>query len=86
MNHESVAVPTIATVNRPAGIRAELALLYEIFLSSEKAAFQDAPHLPRGVVSGDDVHLVGRCCSAPIAVATCLLTGQTISAAEALGS
>lgn len=84
MNHVSVEVPMIAAVNGPARIRAELALLCDIVLASEKAEFQDAPHFPRGVVPGDGVHLVWPLLLGPNRGRYFLLTGQTISAAEAL--
>jgi len=56
----------IAAVNGPALIHAELALLCDIVLASETAVFQDLPHFPSGLVPGDGVHVVSRCCSEPI--------------------
>ena len=84
MNHLSFEVPTIAAVNGPALIRAELALLCDIVLASDTAEFQDAPHFPRGVVPGDGVHLVWPLLLGPNRGRYFLLTGQTLSAQEAM--
>ncbi len=58
MNHLHIEVPMIAAVNGPALIHAELAVLCDIVIASENAAFQDAPHFPNGIVPGDGVHVV----------------------------
>jgi enoyl-CoA hydratase/carnithine racemase len=80
----NIEVPMIAAVNGPALIHAELAVLCDIVLASENAQFQDAPHFPNGVVPGDGVHLVWPLVLGPNRGRYFLLTGQTISASDAL--
>ena len=74
----------IAAVNGPALIHAELAVLCDIVLASENAAFQDAPHFPNGIVPGDGVHIVWPLVLGPNRGSYFLLTGQKLSAREAL--
>ena len=85
MNLLDIEVPMIAAVNGPALVHAEIAVLCDIVLAADNAAFQDAPHFPGGTVPGDGVHLVW-----PLVLGTnrgryFLLTGQKLSAQEALG-
>jgi enoyl-CoA hydratase/carnithine racemase len=84
MNHLNIEVPIIAAVNGPALIHAELAVLSDIVIASENAAFQDAPHFPNGVVPGDGVHVVWPLVLGPNRGRYFLLTGQKLSAREAL--
>src|SRR5580658_424429 len=84
MNHLNIEVPMIAAVNGPALIHAELAVLCDIVLASENAAFQDAPHFPNGIVPGDGVHVVWPLVLGPNRGRYFLLTGQKLSAREAL--
>lgn len=84
MNLLDIEVPMIAAVNGPALVHAEIAVLCDIVLAADSAAFQDAPHFPGGTVPGDGVHLVW-----PLVLGTnrgryFLLTGQKLSAQEAL--
>jgi 6-oxocamphor hydrolase len=84
MNLLDIEVPMIAAVNGPALVHAEIAVLCDIVLAVDTAAFQDAPHFPGGTVPGDGVHLVW-----PLVLGTnrgryFLLTGQKLSAQEAL--
>ena len=84
MNLLDIEVPMIAAVNGPALVHAEIAVLCDIVLAADNAAFQDAPHFPGGTVPGDGVHLVW-----PLVLGTnrgryFLLTGQKLSAQEAL--
>jgi len=79
-----IEVPIIAAVNGPVNIHAEIAVLSDIVIAAEHAAFADAPHFPNGLVPGDGVqviwpHLLGRNRGSYF-----LLTGQRLSAAEAL--
>ena len=79
-----IEVPMIAAVNGPALFHAEIPVLSDIVLASENAAFQDAPHFPGGIVPGDGVHVVW-----PLLLGTnrgryFLLTGEKLSAQEAL--
>jgi len=84
MNHLSVEVPMIAAVNGPALRHAELAVLCDIVLAAENAAFQDSAHFPNGVVPGDGVHVVWPLVLGPNRGRYFLLTGQKLSAREAL--
>jgi len=84
MNHLNIEVPMIAAVNGPALIHAELAVLCDIVIASENAAFQDAPHFPNGIVPGDGVHVVWPLVLGPNRGRYFLLTGQKLSAREAL--
>jgi enoyl-CoA hydratase/carnithine racemase len=84
MNLLDIEVPMIAAVNGPALVHAEIMVLCDIVLAADNAAFQDAPHFPGGTVPGDGVHLVW-----PLVLGTnrgryFLLTGQKLSAQEAL--
>jgi enoyl-CoA hydratase/carnithine racemase len=80
----NIEVPMIAAVNGPAFIHAELAVLCDIVLAAESAEFQDAPHFPMGIVPGDGVHLVWPLVLGPNRGRYFLLTGQKLSAREAL--
>ena len=79
-----IEVPMIAAVNGPALIHAEVPLLCDVVLASENAAFQDAPHFPNGLVPGDGVHVVFLALLGPNRGRYFLLTGQKLSAREAL--
>jgi enoyl-CoA hydratase/carnithine racemase len=79
-----IEVPVIGAVNGPATIHAELALLSDITLASETAAFQDAAHLPARAVPGDGVHIVWQELLGSNRGRYFLLTGQKLSAREAL--
>lgn len=84
MNLLDIEVPMIAAVNGPALVHAEIAVLCDIVLAADNATFQDAPHFKGGTVPGDGVHLVW-----PLVLGTnrgryFLLTGQKLSAQEAL--
>jgi len=85
MNLLDIEVPIISAVNGPALIHAEIAVLSDIVLAAENAAFQDAPHFPRGVVPGDGVHVVWPLLLGQNRGRYFLLTGQKLSAREALG-
>jgi enoyl-CoA hydratase/carnithine racemase len=84
MNHLNIEVPMIAAVNGPALIHAELAVLCDIVLAAENAEFQDAPHFPNGIVPGDGVHVVWPLVLGPNRGRYFLLTGQKLSAKQAL--
>ena len=79
-----IEVPIIGAVNGPALIHAEIPVLSDIVLASETATFQDGPHFPRGVVPGDGVHVVWPMVMGSNRGRYFLLTGQTLSAQEAL--
>src|SRR5579863_2240448 len=84
MNHLDIEVPMIAAVNGPALIHAELAVLCDIVIATENTEFQDAPHFPNGVVPGDGVHVVWPLVLGPNRGRYFLLTGQKLSAQQAL--
>lgn len=84
MNLLDIEVPVIAAVNGPATIHAELAVLSDIVLASDTAVFQDAPHFPAGLVPGDGVHVVWPLVLGVNRGRYFLLTGQKLSAQEAL--
>ena len=84
LNLLDIEVPVIGAVNGPALIHAEIPVLSDIVLASETATFQDGPHFPRGVVPGDGVHVVWPMVLGSNRGRYFLLTGQTLSAQEAL--
>lgn len=84
MNLLDIPVPMIAAVNGPALVHAEIPVLCDIVLASDNASFQDAPHFQNGVVPGDGVHLVWPLLLGANRGRYFLLTGQTLSAQEAL--
>jgi enoyl-CoA hydratase/carnithine racemase len=84
MNLLDIEVPMIAAVNGPALVHAEIAVLCDIVLAADTAAFQDAPHFPGGTVPGDGVHLVWPLVLGMNRGRYFLLTGQKLSAQEAL--
>jgi enoyl-CoA hydratase/carnithine racemase len=59
-------------------------VLCDIVLASEDAVFQDAPHFPGGLVPGDGVHVVWPLVLGINRGRYFLLTGQKLSAQEAL--
>jgi len=80
----AIPVPVIAAVNGPALIHAELAVLSDIVLAAEHAEFADLAHGPTGVVPGDGVQTVWPMLLGPNRGRYFLLTGQRLSAHEAL--
>ena len=50
MNLLDVEVSMIAAVNGPAYVHAEIAELCDLLIAADAASFQDAPHLPNGIV------------------------------------
>ncbi len=84
MNLLDIEVPVIAAVNGPALIHAEIAVLSDIVIASETADFQDAPHFKNGIVPADGVHLVWPLLLGANRGRYFLLTGQKLSAQEAL--
>jgi enoyl-CoA hydratase/carnithine racemase len=84
LNLLDIEVPVIAAVNGPARIHAELALLGDIVVASDQSDFQDAPHFRKGTVPGDGVQLIWPALLGPNRGRYFLLTGQRLSAREAL--
>src|SRR5581483_1771595 len=79
-----VEAPMIAAVNGKATVHAELALLCDVVIASDDTVFADAPHFRFGTVPSDGVHVVWPMLLGPNRGRSFLLTGQRISAAEAL--
>lgn len=79
-----INVPMIAAVNGPVDVHAELAVLCDIVVCSEDTYFQDAAHVPAGVVPGDGVQVIWPLLLGPNRGRHFLLTGSRIDAARAL--
>ena len=79
-----IDAPMIAAFNGPTNEHAELGLLCDIVLATEDTTFRDAAHMQRGLVPGDGVHFVWPLLLGPNRGRYFLMTGQTISAEEAL--
>jgi enoyl-CoA hydratase/carnithine racemase len=79
-----IEVPVVAVVNGPARVHAEIALLADIVVAADTATFQDAPHFRHGTVPGDGVHAIWPALLGPNRGRYFLLTGQRLSAQEAL--
>jgi len=84
MNLLDIEVPIIAAVNGPVDIHAEIPVLGDIVIAADHSFFADVPHFPNGLVPGDGVqvlwpYLLGRNRGSYF-----LLTGQRLSAPEAL--
>jgi enoyl-CoA hydratase/carnithine racemase len=84
LNLLQIEVPVITAVNGPASVHAELAVLNDIVLASESAYFSDAVHFRLGAVPGDGVHVIWPMLLGPNRGRYFLLTGQRLSADEAL--
>ncbi len=80
-----IEVPVIGAVNGKATVHAELALLSDIVIASDRAVFQDGPHFRYGTVPGDGVHVIWPLLLGANRGRYFLLTGQRLSAVEAHG-
>ena len=74
----------ISAINGPALRHSEIPLLCDIVLASETAEFQDSAHFPNGMVPGDGMHVVYPLLLGPNRGRYFLLTGQILSAQQAL--
>lgn len=79
-----IEVPVIAAVNGPCTVHSELAVLSDITLASNTATFADSGHIAHGGVCGDGAHIVWQEILGTNRGRYFLLTGQEISAAQAL--
>lgn len=79
----TIEVPVIAAVNGPVDVHAELALLSDIVICSEDTYFQDAAHVPSGLVPGDGVQVIWPLLIGFNRARYFLLTGEKIDAQEA---
>jgi enoyl-CoA hydratase/carnithine racemase len=84
MNMLNIEVPMIAAINGPALRHPELPLMCDIVLATETAAFQDSAHFIGGLVPGDGVHVIFPMLMGMNRGRYFLLTGQTVSANDAL--
>jgi enoyl-CoA hydratase/carnithine racemase len=79
----AIEVPVIAAINGPVDVHAELALLSDIVLCTEDTWFQDAAHVPSGLVPGDGVQVVWPLLMGFNRGRYFLLTGEKVDAQEA---
>jgi enoyl-CoA hydratase/carnithine racemase len=84
VNLMDIEVPVISAVNGPARIHPEIPVLSDIVLASESALFQDAPHFMSGIVPGDGAHVVWPHIIGANRGRYFLLSGQELSARQAL--
>ena len=80
----NIEVPVIGAVNGPATIHNEIALLSDITLASENTYFQDKPHVPYSSVPGDGIAVIWMELLGINRGRYFLLTGQKLTAEEAL--
>lgn len=83
-NLMDIEVPVIAAVNGPSRIHPEIPILSDIVLASDNTVFQDAPHFMSGIVPGDGAHVVWPHIIGANRGRYFLLTGQELTAAQAL--
>lgn len=84
MNLLNIEVPMISAINGPALRHAEIPLLCDIVLASEEATIQDSGHFVANNIPGDGVHVIFPLLLGPNRGRYFLLTGQTLTAAQAL--
>ncbi len=79
-----IEVPVISAINGSARVHAEIPLLSDIVLAQEDTVIQDPGHFPRGIPAADGVHVVFPLLMGANRGRYFLLTGQEITAPEAL--
>ena len=79
----SIEAPVIGALNGPAFIHAELMVLSDIVLASDRATIADKAHMSAGVVPGDGVQVVWPMLLGPNRGRHFLMTGQELTAQEA---
>ncbi len=84
MNLLNIEVPVIGAINGPALRHAEIPLLSDITIASDTAYFQDSAHFQGGLLPGDGVHIVFPLLMGINRGRYFVLTGQKVSAKEAL--
>lgn len=84
MNLLNIEVPVISAINGPAYRHAEIPLLSDIVIASDTSEFQDSAHFTAGLLPGDGVHVVFPHLMGANRARYFLLTGQTITAKQAL--
>ena len=83
MNLLDIEVPVIGAVNGRAFRHSEIALLSDIVLAADDADFQDA-HIPVGLPAGDGAQVIYALLIGEVRSKYFMLTGQILSAQEAL--
>jgi enoyl-CoA hydratase/carnithine racemase len=84
LNMLDIQVPMIAAINGACSIHSELPLMCDIVLASADASLQDSAHFPRGIAPGDGVNTVWPLAIGHNRARYFLLTGQTLTAQQAL--
>jgi enoyl-CoA hydratase/carnithine racemase len=79
-----IEVPVISAINGPVRIHPEIPVLSDIVIAADTAVFQDAPHFMSGIVPGDGAHIVWPNLLGDNRGRYFLLTGQELSAQQAL--
>jgi len=79
-----IEVPMIAAINGPMSVHSEYALVCDIILAAEGAYFHDGPHQTFGIVPGDGLHVLWPEVIGEIRGRYFLLTGQKLTAAQAM--
>jgi enoyl-CoA hydratase/carnithine racemase len=79
-----IEAPMISAINGPALRHSELPLLCDIVLAAEAAEFQDSGHFANDMVPGDGMHIVYPLILGMNRGRYFLLTGQVLSARQAL--
>jgi enoyl-CoA hydratase/carnithine racemase len=80
----NIEVPVISAINGPTTRHAEIPLLSDIVIAADTATIQDSAHMNGGLVPGDGVHVVFPALMGLNRGRYFLLTGQTLSAQQAL--
>lgn len=80
----NIEAPVIGALNGPSTCHAEIGLLSDVTLATDDAYFSDEVHFPGSILPGDGVHVVWPLLLGPNRGRYFLLTGQRISAEEAL--
>ena len=81
-----IDVPMTTAVNGPAVAHSELGVLCDVVLASEDAYLEDAAHLAGGLLPGDSMQIIWPMLIGHNRGRAFLLTGQRISAQQALDS
>lgn len=79
-----IPVPVICAVNGPVIVHSELAVMGDVVIASDNAWFADHGHFVNNMVPGDGVQIVWRRLLGPNKARYFLLTGQQLSASDAL--
>jgi enoyl-CoA hydratase/carnithine racemase len=83
-NFLAIPVPVICAVNGPALIHSEIPVMSDIVLAAEHAEFADTTHVLNSNVPGDGTQIIWPMLLGPNRGRYFLLTGQRLSAQEAL--